>query len=144
MYELYNSFVINLRVAMCYITVRVEACIQSIIAIIITVNGRMTIFQPKIFHIPLFSRVEYYHSLIIFQGIFLITLSSWLSIPYSCFCLCFIEIFRILYIFQVNIQYSWDFQVRYSIFNTPKIFKYDIQYSIFLRFSSTIFNIQYS
>ena len=50
------------------------------------------------------------------SGAFLL---SWLSIPYSRFCVCVIEIFRIPYIFQVNIQYSYDFQVRYSIFNIP-------------------------
>ena len=36
------------------------------------------------------------------SGAFLL---SWLSIPNCHFCVCFIEIFRIPYIFQVNIQY---------------------------------------
>ena len=38
------------------------------------IGGRRGIFRLKIFRIPLFSRVEYSHSLIIFRRIFLIIL----------------------------------------------------------------------
>ena len=40
-----------------------------------------------------------------FNLVSLKNLLSWLSISYSRFCVCFIKIFRIPYLFQVNIQY---------------------------------------